>query len=103
MDVLGTVYSSRLHDVDVPGIVYSEPHRAVQEEVHGRMFKAQEVAVSQLVVPEVRHRVTTDVEQYEGCHPLRILKSEIIIMTMKNSTNKRNSDTCTTNNSNIQS
>ena len=57
--------------------------------MHVRMLKAQEVAVSQLVVAEVRHRVTTVVEQYEGCHPLRILKSEIIIMSLKNSTNKK--------------
>ena len=71
--------------------------------MHVRMLEAQEVAVSQLVVADVRHGVTTVVEQYKGCQPPRILKSEIIIMTLKNSTNKRNGDTCTTNSSNIQS
>ena len=70
-------YSSRLHDVDILRIVYSEAYCAVGKAVHERFRAAQEVAVTQLAVVEIRHGVTTIVEQHEGHYPFRVLKSEI--------------------------
>ena len=61
--------------MDFLRIVYSESHCAVVEDVYIRMRVAQEVAVTQLVVAEVRLGVIV-VEQHIGHHSLRILKSE---------------------------
>ena len=69
--------------MDFLRIVYSEPHCAVAEDVYMRMRVAQEVAVTQLVIAKVRLGVTRIVEQHEGHHPLRILKSEIKIIFQK--------------------
>ena len=62
--------------MDFLRIVYSEPHCAVAEDVYMRMRVAQEVAITQLVVAEVRFGITIVVEQHIGHHSLRILKSE---------------------------
>ena len=63
--------------MDLTGVVYSEAHRAIQEVVHVRMLVAQEVALAQLVVAEVRLGVAVVVEQHERRHPLGVLESEV--------------------------
>ena len=60
--------------MDFLRIVYSEPHCAVVEDMYMRMRVAQEIAVTQLVVAEVRLGVTTIVEQHVGHYPVRVLK-----------------------------
>ena len=60
--------------MDFLRIVYSEPHCAVVEDVYMRLRVAQEVAVTQLVVAEVRPGVTRIVEQHVGHYPVRVLK-----------------------------